>query len=136
MEMINRRFSVVSAIVLVMFAQVNCQMTQTPYSTTAPTAIFAEVPKLLVRGEEHKFSIQTTPEVECHAGIGYYNINDKWVTMDLPTVESDENGICQWTWDIPDDAKDGVGELRGYIQGEDQSNDIFPATFCIGRCPQ
>jgi hypothetical protein len=99
------------------------------------TAIMADVPKLVVQGEEHVFSIQTTPGVECHAGISYYNTNDKWFMMELSTIKSDENGICEWTWEIPEDAKDGIGEFRGYIQEADQSNNIFPATFCIERCP-
>lgn len=122
-------------LVIVWAAQVNCRFTQRPYPESMPTAIHANVPKLLVRGVEHKFSLQTTPGVECYAGIGYYDMSDKWVTEDLTTIESDEKGVCEWVWVVPENAKNGFGEFRGYIQEKDQSRNIFPATFCIESCP-
>jgi len=128
----NIGIKTLSAVIVALIVQLSCERS---YPASMPTPILADVPKLLVRGQEYKFTVQTTPGVECHAGIGYYNNNDKWVTTDLSTIQSDKNGICEWTWEIPEDAKDGIGELRGYIQEKGQSNNLFPSTFCIETCP-
>ena len=133
--MISTKPRILVAFVLVLVVQVGCRVTERPYPTSVSTPILAEVPKVAVRGEKHKFSIETNPGVECHAGIAYYDLNDKWMITDLPTIESDQNGICEWTWEIPEDAKDGVAEFRGYIQEEEESSNIFPAAFCIGAYP-
>ena len=100
-----------------------------------PTPILADVPKLLVRGEKYNFSIKTNPGAECHAAIGYDNLKEKWIWMELSTIEANQNGICEWTWEIPEDAQDGMGELRAYIEEAEQSTNVFPANFCIGSCP-
>ena len=128
----NKKTRIFIAFVLALVLQVSCHQSSRPL---IPTPILAEVPKLLVRGEKHRFSVETSPGVECHAGVAYYDLNDKWNITDLPTIESDQNGICEWTWVIPEDAKDGLGEFRGYIQEKEESTNIFPATFCIGLCP-
>ena len=131
----NKKIGIPMVFIVMLTVQLSCKVTERPYPVSLPTAIFAEVPKLLTRGEKHQFSIQATPGVECHAGIGYYNMKDKWIFVELAMMESDQDGICEWTWEIPEDAKDGLGEFRGYIQEGDQSNNIFPANFCIERCP-
>ena len=135
-EMKNR---ILVAFVLVLVVQVSYGAPEQSYPASMPTAITANVPKLILRGESQKFSIKTTPGIECYAGIGYYNTEDKLIFMELPKMESDKDGMCEWTWkipaDAPADAKDGLGVFRGYVQEEDQNNDIFPAKFCIGRCP-
>jgi hypothetical protein len=130
-----KKTRILVAIVVVFIVQVSCKVTQRSYPTSISTPIVVNVPELLVRGEKYKFSIETTPGVECHAGIAYYNLSDKWTITDLPTIESDKNGICEWSWEIPEDAKDGLGEFRGNIQVKEESHNTFPATFCIGQCP-
>jgi len=134
MEM--KRTSILAMIAVVLAVQVSCRFTQRSYLTEKPTPIVANVPKLLVRGEEYKFSIKTTSEAQCHAAIGYYDLENKWTITELPTIESDEDGICEWSWKIPEDAKDGLGEFRGRIEeNNEQSHNTFPASFCIGQCP-
>lgn len=132
--MVNKKLRILFVFVLVFVAQTSCRAPEQQYPTLMPTAIYANVPNLLVRGEKNTFSINTVPEVECHAGIGYYNFSDKWITVKLPTIESDQDGVCEWTWEIPQDAKDGIGEFRGYIQEEDESTNVFPENFCIESC--
>jgi hypothetical protein len=129
----NPKNKILVAFVLILMVQVSCR--QSYPAESVPTAITANVPKLILRGESQKFSIKTTPGIECYAGIGYYNIEDKWVFTKLPKLESDKNGVCEWTWEVPADAKDGLGGFKGYVQEKDRSNDIFPAEFCIERCP-
>jgi hypothetical protein len=133
MEM--KRTRILAAIAVFLAVQVGCKVTQKSYPTARSTPIVANVPELLVRGEKYSFSIETTPGVECHAGIAYYNLSDKWTITELPTIASDKNGICEWGWEIPEDAKDGVGEFRGRIEDNEESHNTFPATFCIGQCP-
>ena len=123
------------AIVVVLGIQVGCRAPHQTYPESISTPIIVNAPKLLVRGEKYRFSVETTPKVKCHAGVAYYDLKDKWTIVDLPTIESDKNGICEWSWEIPEDAKDGVGEFRGYVQYEEESTNVFPATFCIGQCP-
>ena len=127
----NKKTRIFIAFVLALVLQVSCHQSSRPL---IPTPILAEVPKLLVRGEKHRFSVETSPGVECHAGVAYYDLNDEWIITDLPIVESNQNGICEWTWEIPENAKDGLVEFRGYIQEKQESTNIFPATFCIGLC--
>ena len=123
------------AFVLVLLVQISCGAPEQSYPEFMPTAITANVPKLILRGEKQKFSMKTTPGIECYAGIGYYNDEDELIFMELPKMEADKDGLCEWTWEIPADAKDGLAVFRGFVQEEDQSNDILPAQFCIERCP-
>jgi len=131
----KKQNKIVQAVILVLLIQVSCTAPELSYSTAMPTPILAEVPKIVTRGETHQFSITTVPDVECRAGIGYYGHAGKWTIVELPTIESDENGTCEWAWEIPEDAQDGLGEFRARIQNEDDSHNTFPATFCIGSCP-
>jgi hypothetical protein len=131
----KKKFIISLLFILILAIQVGCQAPEQSYPVSMPTPIFAEVPNIANRGEKQSFTIQTISGVECHAGIGYYDHDGKWITSDLPSIESDENGICRWTWEVPEIAKDGIGEFRGYIQNKDQSTNIFPATFCIEKCP-
>jgi hypothetical protein len=128
----NKKNRILVAFFLALVVQVSCNQA---YPTSMPTPILADVPKLLVRGEKHRFSVKTNPGAECHAAIGYNNLKDKWIWMELSTIEANQNGICEWTWEIPEDAQDGIGELRAYIEEAEQSTNVFPANFCIGSCP-
>ena len=99
-----------------------------------PTAIYAKVPSVVKRGESNLFVIDTDPNVVCYGGISYYDHENEWKRIDLPTIESSETGECKWEWDIPTDAKNGIAEFRGYIEQEGYERNIFPATFCIEAC--
>ena len=135
-EMRNKRTRILVAFVLVLVSQVSCSAPEQSYRTAMPIAITVNVPKLILRGEIRKFSVKTTPGIECYAGIGYYNTEDKLIFIELPKRESDEDGTCEWTWEIPADAKAGLGVFRGFVQEGDESKDMLPAQFCIERCPQ
>ena len=126
---------ILSALIVVVVSQISCKVTEQPYPTSMPTPIYAQVPSILMRGNKYTFSFEAIPEAECHAGVAFYDTNDKWVIRDLATIQAGENGICQWTWEIPQEAKDGIGEFRGYMESEEEKRNIFPATFCIESCP-
>ena len=121
--------------ILIFVVQVSCKAPEQSFPASMPTPVLANVPKVISKGEKQSFSIATIPGVECHAGIGYYDLDGNWTTIDLPAIESDKSGNCEWIWEIPENAKDGIGEFRGYIQNKEQSRNIFPATFCIEKCP-
>lgn len=124
-----------TALLIAVLSQISCKVIELEYSASRPTPIYAQIPSLLQRGEKYTFSIETIPGVDCHAGVAFFDIKDKWVIRDLPGTQANENGICQWTWEVPKDAKDGLGEFRGYIDEDGQSRNTFPATFCIETCP-
>jgi hypothetical protein len=114
--------------------QVGCYAPEQSYPTIMPTPIIAQIPELLKRGEEYTFTIHTSPDTLCHAGIGYYNNQDKWTKEDLPTIKSDEFGNCRWIWALPTNVKEGIGEFRGYIEQNGEERNIYPATFCVEVC--
>ena len=130
------KYRILVAIVLVLIIQINCGAPEQSYRTAMPIAITANVPKLILRGEVQKFSVKTISEIDCYAGIGYYNTEDKLIFVELPKMESDEDGMCEWTWEIPGDAKAGLGVFRGFVQEGDESKDLLPAQFCIERCTE
>lgn len=125
---------IILALFLVWVVQTSCYAPEQVYPTSMPTPIYAQIPSSVTRGENYSFSIKTAPGVVCHAGIIFFNTYDEWVTEDLPTIEADEAGICKWTWKIPEHAKNGIGEFRGYIEQDDQERNFYPATFCIESC--
>ena len=71
-----KKTRILFAFVLALVLQVSCTQS---YRTAIPTPILAEVPKLLVRGEKHRLAVETSPGVECHAGVAYYDLNDKCI---------------------------------------------------------
>lgn len=129
------KYRILFASLVVLVVQISCKAPERGYPSSMPTPIYAEVPSLLTRGEKHIFSVDAAPGIECHAGIAFYDIDDNWIKSDLPTIKANDVGVCQWTWEIPENAKDGIGEFRGYIGEVGQSTNIFPANFCIEKCP-
>lgn len=129
-----RKIKIFFRLFVLFLAQSACYAPQINYPSEMPTAIYAQVPALANCEENNFFTIDAAPGAVCHAGIGYYNYDDKWTTMELPTIESLDTGSCKWEWKVPEDAKDGVAELRGYIQQGDFERNVFPATFCIEVC--
>ncbi len=79
--------------------------------------------------------IVTEPNTTCYAGIAFWNTNDDWSFNEFSIKQSDQNGKCEWEWEIPSDAKDGIGEFRGFVKNDNQRTDFVPKTFCIVRCP-
>ncbi|MFN8411726.1 MAG: hypothetical protein U0Z26_05010 [Anaerolineales bacterium] len=120
--------------ILIFVIQTSCKAHEQSSLVYIPTPVWSTFPEIANRTETIYFSFTTLPEADCHAGIGYYGYDGKWTTTDLPTIESDKSGNCTWTWEVPENAKDGIGEFRGYIQFKDQSINIYPATFCIEKC--
>ncbi len=118
----------------ILFAQISCYAPQREIPLVRPTAIYAEIPSPVKRGEINYFLVDAEPGVICHAGIGYYNYKGVWEFVDLPTIESQEAGNCKWEWEVPEDARDGFAEFRGYLEQGDYERNIFPTTFCIEIC--
>jgi hypothetical protein len=129
-----KKIKVFLMLFVICLAQTACYAPKKEIPSVMPTAIYAQVPSIVKRGENNFLVIDIAPKVICHAGIGYYNYNDEWKTADLPTIESLETGKCKWEWKVPGDAKDGFAEFRGYIEQDGHERNIFPTTFCIEVC--
>jgi hypothetical protein len=124
-----------SALTIIMIGQLSCRITQQAYPDSMPTPVYVQVPSLLEREIKYTFSIETIPGAECSAGVAFYDTNDKWIIRELPTIQANEDGACQWTWEVPNEAKAGIAEFRGHIEGNGQERNTYPATFCIESCP-
>ncbi len=121
-------------IVVMLIAQIACAQ---EYSSNTPVpTIVTQFPSLVKRVQESSFVVNVASGSVCYLGVGYYNLNSKWTTIDLPKIVANSDGKCEWKWKVPEDAQDGLSEIRGYIEttGKEDAN-IFPYTFCIERCP-
>ena len=116
------------------FAQVACGMAKS-YSNTTPISNNVQIPSLVIHGDMYSFIIVTEPNITCNAGIGFWDKNDHWVFNELSSQKADDTGKCEWEWEVPSNAMNGLGEFRGYVKNDKQSTGLIPKTFCIEQCP-
>lgn len=105
------------------------------YPDEMPMPIYPIVPPEVKRGEEYSFSIETSSDAICYAGVSYWDTEEHWTNEELPTIQADSQGVCQWSWKIPENTKKGLAEFRGYVEMKTQNGYVFPTTFCIEQCP-
>ena len=123
------------SLLMILAVQINCSAPKQAYQTTPSLPISAEIPSVVVSGQKYLFIIQTSPDVICNAGIAFWNTDNKWVFDDLLPIQSNELGVCEWQWELPDNAKSGIAEFKAFVKKEEQSTDLIPKTFCIEVCP-
>lgn len=93
-------------------------------------------PDLLLKGDTSSFMIKTTPGSICVAGVGYWkDPMDKWVTVDFGDLIADPVGICEWEWQVPLDAREGIAEFRAAVEKDGDYSYLVPCSFCIEKCP-
>jgi len=129
-----KNINILLACFAIFLSSVSCFAPSRAYPEEMPPPIYATIPPSVQRGEELPISIETRPGAVCQATILFWDINDKWVHEELPTITADEDGLCKWRWKIPDNAKDGQAELRGRVELGSEGKNIFPSSFCIEKC--
>ena len=116
--------------------QVACSVPNQEYSLSPSPTVAVQIPSIMKRNQEYSFVLDAMPSSICHIGVGYYNSDSEWTIVELRETPANIEGKCEWKWTIPENAKDGVGEVRGYIETEGQEDtNLFPQTFCIEQCP-
>jgi len=120
----------------VLMIQISCSAPAQKYPDKPSPTVTVLISQVAKRGQENLFFVYAVAGSICHIGVSYYNVKLRWITVTLPDVTADSNGKCEWKWTIPEGAKDGVAELRGYVEaaGQDDVN-LFPQQFCIESCP-
>ena len=104
--------------------------------TPQPTPIYAFVFDAAQRGSEYPIIIPAGANALCYASVLYWNTDKKWIEDRLPDIQANEEGNCQWNWIVPDNAKEGIAGIRGYIEVNGESHNIFPSEFCIVKCSE
>jgi hypothetical protein len=129
-----RQTKIIVAVILVLIVQIACVQ---EYSGEPVPTVVVQIPSVVKRGQESSFMVEAVAGSACYIGVGYYNLDSHWTTrVELPKAIANSEGKCEWKWTIPEDAKYGVGEIRGYIEiAEREDASIFPHSFCIEVCP-
>ncbi len=117
-----------------------CGLFDTPIRRTAPspskiTLNIVEMPKVVQKGESTLFAVKTDPMNICEGAISYTDTSNKWTSIDLPSLEADEAGICKWKWTAPMESQAGIAEFRVAAEQHGDSTMLIPQTFCIDMCP-
>jgi len=120
---------------VVCIAQVACSDVVVSYSETTPISYNVQIPALVSHGDKYEFIVETESNAICHAGIAYYDKKNRWAIDEFQNKIADETGVCKWNWEVPSNAKDGVGEFRGYVENDKRKTNLFPENFCIEICP-
>ena len=128
-----RQTKIIVAVILVLIVQIACAQ---EYSGEPAPTVVVQIPSVVKRGYEASFIVEAVSGSVCYIGVGYYTLDSHWTTVELPKTIANNEGRCEWKWTIPEDANDGVGEIRGYIEiaGREDAT-IFPHSFCIEVCP-
>lgn len=122
------------AVFAVWVAQVACGVAKS-YSDATPISYDIQIPPSVTHGDKYSFVIMTEPNIACYAVIAFWDINDHWVLDELSSKKADDDGKCEWQWEVPSNAKDGFGEFRGSVENDKQSTGLIPKKFCIEQCP-
>jgi hypothetical protein len=93
-----------------------------------------QIPDILNPGDEGYFSVETTEDNICHAEIRYVDEAQDLVTVELPSMKADKNGICEWLWMMPEEVSSSLGEFRLNINDDRNIRYLPPLTFCIRGC--
>jgi len=128
-----RQNKILAAVILILIVQTACNQ---EYSGESVPTVVVQIPSVVKRGQESSFVISATSGSVCYLGVGYYDLDSRWTTVNLPEVTANSDGKCDWKWEVPEDAQDGIAEIRGYIEtlGKEDAS-IFPHSFCIEKCP-
>jgi hypothetical protein len=111
-----------------------CYRATRSFSDTTPIPYDIQVPRLVTRDEKYALVVVTEPNTTCYAGVSFWNTEDDWVFSELSSQRANDAGRCEWEWEVPTNAKDGVAEIRGYVENHEQSTGFIPKTFCIVKC--
>lgn len=94
-----------------------------------------EIPSMVCVGGTATLVVRTEPGNVCGGSIGYWNVQNRRVGIDLESIATDEEGLCTWTWRIPDDALPGRVEFRSTAEAQGNSRMLIEH-FRVERCNQ
>ena len=115
--------------------QLSCYGVQQSYQPTPTFHVDVQTPPIALHNQENIFILKAVPGSVCSVVFLYWNKKDDWVGTPLLTSNADNDGVCQFTWKVPDDAKDGEAEIRGFVEAGDEEVSFIPQVFCIEKCP-
>jgi hypothetical protein len=130
---------VVILILNVVFCRWPPQAPSRPKPTPDPTfAIDAiEVPESACIGHAVTITVKTAPGNECLATVVYADTSDDVVWQKLEPVVADCDGLCTWSWWVPEDASvDGVSVRVAVEWGAKKSHIFAPTGFHIENCSE
>ena len=105
----------------------------TPNPTFAIDAI--EVPESACIGQAATIMVKTAPGNECLANVVYTDTSEDAVWQKLKPAVADSEGLCTWTWWVPEDASVGVAGVRAMVLwGAEKSHSLAPKGFHIENC--
>ena len=122
--------------VVILAVQIACFAPAIEFSEEPLPTVTVHFPSVMKHGQEYSFIVEAIAGSSCYLGVGYYNLDSRWTAVGLPVTTANNSGTCEWKWKVPDDAKDGIAEIRGYIENQGkESRNLFPQTICIEKCP-
>jgi hypothetical protein len=128
------RLKVFLAISIVLLAQISCRATRLEYVESTPIPVEIQIPDLVKHGQEFEITLTTEPGATCLAVISYWDKSDHWAGKELQSLIADKEGVCAWNWIVPDEAKNGQAEIRGFVEKDDNHTSFIPKAFCIEVC--
>jgi hypothetical protein len=138
MRLGNFKLSIIIVSTLVLI-QIACIIFGAPVRSIPDTKDLIEVheiPRVLKRGEVGLFSLRTVPGNTCIGGIIYSQMGSSQnEAIDLPDLKASSDGICQWNWEVPLEAEEGIATFSAAVEQDGIHDSIPPQTFCIERCP-
>jgi hypothetical protein len=93
-----------------------------------------EVPQRPCIGDVATFVVMTKPRNVCFASVGYGNIKGIWLGRNFESVVADDEGLCEWTWQVADDASVGTARFRAEVEGYGHVASTLPQPFDIKDC--
>lgn len=93
-----------------------------------------DMPEVICIGSQATFVVKTTPGNECLGAVGFKDVHDRWIGEDFEPMVAGDDGLCGWTWQVPDDALPGAGEFRAGVRGYGDLESLIPQTFRIEIC--
>lgn len=97
-------------------------------------AEIVEMPRQMCVGQTAIFTIRTNPNNECLASVRYQNGKESWVGKSLEPVVADRQGLCEWTWEVTDDAVVGTAVFRAGVEADGHVEPLIPQPFDIRAC--
>jgi hypothetical protein len=88
-------------------------------------------------GQAVTITVKTAPGNECLVGVVYANTSGDLVSQKLKTAVADSEGLCAWTWWIPEDASVGDASVRTIVLwGDEKPHNLIPISFHIKNCSE
>jgi len=109
--------------------QLSCGAPQQTYGPTPTFHVDVQVPPIVLHNQDNSFVLKAVPGSVCNVVFLYWNKKGDWIGTPLNASNADDNGVCQFTWKVPEDAKVGEAEIRGFVKSGNEQVDFIPQFF-------